>query len=1105
MFVVSCPQSRFRVRVSDPTSLPLGLSTPPRRRRLHWATRASNQNAHYQCLPLQGLFERAQKAFDLKPDSFDLTYTDDIHANRSARLTNFSDFTALVCDQVDQQMSLGHLQRDIKGRIVVVFNIVPKQDVQTSLPGPELFIDQAEDDMGTTMPGGFSLAPVDPVTVQMVHDEEEEDDNKPLSLLKREQPTLMRQSKRDDASEFPAAEPVTCQAGPPPPPTVSLSQIQSHIHPIRGPVHRHIHQPRASSPCHPDHGQLQDADVIEGTEGAAGTEDPRMIQMKRSLDARRKVQEALQQQSRSKPLSPTAVPSAPSPVSPMADGYHPKYTTSVPDSTALSEPHASSSMHGNAPQRPPAAETWPGVKGLTRFVDDFNRFLSDNFGDEGAFELRLDKRPSDNDADVKHQPASSPEEAISEENQAEASYVHRNVFCDFCLKTIVGRRWKCAGCSNFDSCNSCYTTKVPAHHSSNHPFILITRSQAKSSLINANSKLPVPAVRSFRPRHSATCDICDKSVFGTRYKCLSCKDWDVCEECINQVTDKHDASHEYAKMELPGSVATLYTPPAHSARDVTLADEAHSAFCDCCAETIVGPRYKCNTCPDFDLCSLCILKSTTAHPETLHNFKRIARPGATPTLFYPPRQISQWSVKAGYLATCDVCSQAIGDDSSKYKCLSCTDWDAGDCCWAQLGEQGQSPHPSSHTFGRIDRPGAAMVMCRPPLGDNGENTAEAKARKGEDDEEKVATDLKTVQASHPARCDSCQQTIIGVRYKCEWASLGQAGLLFLDLGADSFWRNPGLACPDYDLDETCFAQAEATHPSHDFVAIEDPLSIIYSSAHTESNLAPATHRFIVCDGCGTSPIVGTRYHCAHALCPDLDLCDKCEADPIPLPPSVKHEHDKRTHPMIKIPRPMGRFGVGEKDVTNAVLKARRGMSQHEEISRSSSNSSSTEDKATAQSNEFSLEAVVNGALQALGAGAAEANASSSVSLPEWATLSRPVHRQLDAQSGSGDDTTVMIDVDVGRMLAAQMGGLTVDIEREAKIEITSGDDKAKTQGQAQSQKLDESVEVQDAVASGVSLDESPRATFVADVSYVCLSAVCARRSHLNLCSLLALR
>jgi len=46
------------------------------------------------------------------------------------------------------------------------------------------------------------------------------------------------------------------------------------------------------------------------------------------------------------------------------------------------------------------------------------------------------------------------------------------------------------------------------------------------------------------------------------------------------------------------------------------------------------------------------------------------------------------------------------------------------------------------------------------------------------------------------------------------------------------------------------------------------------------------HQSVVCDACEISPITGIRYKCS--VCPDFDLCEKCEA-------TNAHEH-----PMLKI-------------------------------------------------------------------------------------------------------------------------------------------------------------------------------------------------------------
>lgn len=51
--------------------------------------------------------------------------------------------------------------------------------------------------------------------------------------------------------------------------------------------------------------------------------------------------------------------------------------------------------------------------------------------------------------------------------------VHVNVRCDVCLAApIIGHRWKCSACPNYDMCNSCYTQRREAHHVE-HSFIHI--------------------------------------------------------------------------------------------------------------------------------------------------------------------------------------------------------------------------------------------------------------------------------------------------------------------------------------------------------------------------------------------------------------------------------------------------------------------------------------------------------------------------------------------------------------------------------------------------------------------------------------------------------
>jgi len=116
------------------------------------------------------------------------------------------------------------------------------------------------------------------------------------------------------------------------------------------------------------------------------------------------------------------------------------------------------------------------------------------------------------------------------EQQQEA--VHCNVKCDGCgVFPIVGVRFQCTVCDNFDLCSKCEAT--PGSHPADHA-LLKHRAIQQTAVVH----------------EGVTCDGCQQSpITGIRFKCKVCRNYDLCSTCEGK--NIHPADHPLLKFNVP--------------------------------------------------------------------------------------------------------------------------------------------------------------------------------------------------------------------------------------------------------------------------------------------------------------------------------------------------------------------------------------------------------------------------------------------------------------------------------------------------------------------------------------------------------------------------
>jgi hypothetical protein len=130
---------------------------------------------------------------------------------------------------------------------------------------------------------------------------------------------------------------------------------------------------------------------------------------------------------------------------------------------------------------------------------------------------------------------------------------------------------------------------------------------------------PSPAPLDPNAHANVECDACHQNpLLGTRFKCSLCDNYDLCSECEDKRV--HPADHPLIKIPPPSVI--------QAAEDKEAPNTHRGVSCDnCSVGPIVGIRYKCTACHDFDLCAECEAKGVTVKDHLpSHPLLKIAIP-----------------------------------------------------------------------------------------------------------------------------------------------------------------------------------------------------------------------------------------------------------------------------------------------------------------------------------------------------------------------------------------------------------------------------------------------------------------------------------------------
>ena len=157
------------------------------------------------------------------------------------------------------------------------------------------------------------------------------------------------------------------------------------------------------------------------------------------------------------------------------------------------------------------------------------------------------------------------------------------------------------------------------------PKILTENSKKKEILKAKNLKKKTTNDSKKEVHWFISCDGCHAyPIYGKRFKCETCKDFDLCEKCYEKQKQTHN--HSFKNVKAP---SILLNNQKNFNANISNEKPVHKGvICNKCGmKNIIGNRFKCTICNDYDLCENCESKYGEEH---LHPFIKVYDPKIMP-------------------------------------------------------------------------------------------------------------------------------------------------------------------------------------------------------------------------------------------------------------------------------------------------------------------------------------------------------------------------------------------------------------------------------------------------------------------------------------------